>query len=899
MLKNRFLALNASAGSGKTFALAIRYISLLFLEANPSSILTLTFTNKAANEMSGRIGKFLLEIDKDENILNEVIKNTNLSSDYILEQKNKVIEKFLSSDLSIMTIDSFFNKIFKEFCGYLGVDDRYEIKDDDEEILIYKFLLLLDEEDFNKLIYFSFNFEKNINQLIFIFKQLLAKNIEYDFIEFEKDLLNELEKSIIEKAFKIKEFILNSNASNSAKNAVNFNDVKSLLNKGKTWLSKEALEDYKLFKKTNPTHLNQIFYEVKSDLKLYFKYKEIEVLNFLFSIFNRFKEFRFNYKKDLNEFEFFDITNLVYKLFLKYIERDFLYFRLDNKYNHILIDEFQDTSIIQFQILKPLIDELFVSNENKTFFYVGDIKQSIYRFRGGSSELFNYLLKIYPQIKLDSLKYNYRSAQHIVEFVNSLFSKIKNYNYSNQIPKSDIQGYVEVCEFDDFYDLLYKKIQFLIENGIDYSDIAILTWTNDEIVDIYNFLKEKFPSIKILTELTSKLISQNNIQIAINLIKYNYFKEDFYKLNYNLLISNKNLLNEIKQIDLNKDLQTLLIDIGNELKIIDDNYLKFIEISKKYKNIIDFIYNIDKDNSKIVTSKEQGLQILTIFKSKGLEFHSVIVIDKLKKASPNTLPIIIDEEINSHKIYYKMSIREVFDEDYNLVLQNEEKLKEFDKKNIIYVAFTRAVNNLIILKNNQNSNYDVVNLTSFVNGEVVGSSKKNIINNYKKEFKYIDIPEQNILYEVTQKDIYYRYLGIATHFILEIMDNFDENSLNRSILIAQKRFGNILENKDFMNIKSRILNLIKDEEFLYLINDSLIFKEQPIIYKNELKIIDLLIKKDKIYYIIDYKTTLDEKESYKFQVLNYKKIVSNITKQRVFAYIYYLGEKKIEKISID
>ena len=106
----QFLCLKASAGSGKTFALTVRYISLLLQDVNVTSILTLTFTNKAALEMSQRIYSTLKSLGEDDNIMSAISKNTNLSFEQILNKKDEIVKAFISNELSIYTIDKFINK---------------------------------------------------------------------------------------------------------------------------------------------------------------------------------------------------------------------------------------------------------------------------------------------------------------------------------------------------------------------------------------------------------------------------------------------------------------------------------------------------------------------------------------------------------------------------------------------------------------------------------------------------------------------------------------------------------------------------------------------------------------------------------------------------------------------
>jgi len=150
-LIQKYLALKASAGSGKTFALSIRYISLLFLDVNPTSILTLTFTNKAALEMSSRIYQTLLNLGNDKLVLDELQDKTTLTEDKLLEKKQDVLNRFINSELSIYTIDKFVNKILREFSGFIGVSDDFSIDNDDEDLLLYNFLSNLNEREFTLL----------------------------------------------------------------------------------------------------------------------------------------------------------------------------------------------------------------------------------------------------------------------------------------------------------------------------------------------------------------------------------------------------------------------------------------------------------------------------------------------------------------------------------------------------------------------------------------------------------------------------------------------------------------------------------------------------------------------------------------------------------------------------
>lgn len=901
-MKN-YLALKASAGSGKTFALTVRYICLLLLGAKPNEILTLTFTNKAANEMSERIYKTLLTLGDDEAYLNAIENEVNLSKEEILGKKNILIKQFSNANLSIFTIDKFVNKILREFCGYIGISDDFEIKNDDIEKLSYEFLKSLNEKDFQTLIDLSFYEKKKFNSIFELFKTILEKNEDIEVINIDASLIELQKENILKEAFKIKESILScANASNSAKNAVDFQTFEDLF--GRTWLEKETFEDYSYFKKcANESNKND-FFKLKEELSIYYKIRAGFSLNKIFEVYLKFRDFKFEFNKNKNYLEFNDISNLVYDLLSTKIDKDFLYFRLDSNYSHILIDEFQDTSLLQYKILEPLIDEILSGDVTKfkTFFYVGDTKQSIYRFRGGKRELFDYVANTNKILEVEVLNTNYRSCENVINFVNELFLNLPNYEYFKQ-ESVRTNGYVEVVvdttfEEDEKFVNVAKKIEELLQSGVNFNDIAILTYTNDDVLSLYYYLKQKFPSIKISTEMTSKLINQQNVKAVINAIKYIYFKEEIYKENLNAIIGNKLLTTLDLEIILEeKSVQEVIKELSKKLKIIDENIIKLIEVSSSFNNIVDFVYEIDKLEAIMENSESKGLQILTIFKSKGLEFHTVILLDRIKRKNVDKSSLLFDyENLELKNIFYKIKGYENFNEDYKKAIDKEKKLSLEDEINILYVAMTRAKNNMIIFKKEKSSVFDILNMNVCKIGKMINSS--NLVKNIEEKsiISYtplnLGIQEKQIVKEKELKEnhLHSRYFGLATHYCLEMLNNFSFNDLKYTLNLAKTRFSNYLSDKDFTDIENRLAHLINNDFFKFLVTNSVLTSEQSLIYKEELKIIDLLIYKDDTYYILDYKTTKEElDEEHKNQVLYYKEAIKEIFKtSNVKSYLVYL-----------
>lgn len=899
----KYLALKASAGSGKTFALTVRYITLLLLNAKPNEILTLTFTNKAANEMSERIYHTLLNLGNDEAYMNAIIEQSQLSKEEILEQKQAIIWKFVNSDISIFTIDKFINKILREFCGYVQLNDDFVIKQDNSDELLYKFLESLALKEFDSFVEFFLFENKKFNSVFELFKVLIEKNETFTSIEIDKSLIPLLEEEILNMAFKIKAFVMFApGASNSALKSVEFDDFKGLLDKGKTWLTKATASEFSYFKKFANEELEDYFSQIQFELKRYFKVRSNYSLNNLLKLFDTFKNFRTHYIKTKNYLEFNDISNLVYELLQEKVDKEFLYFRLDSQYAHLLIDEFQDTSLLQYKILEPIIQEITSGQgtQFKTFFYVGDTKQSIYRFRGGKRELFDYVSHTNTLIDVEALHTNYRSSQTIVEYVNSLFLALPSYEYYEQHYIKD-GGYVEVVE-DAFEDeekflAIYTKINSLLQEGIHPNDIAILTYTNDDVLSLYTYLQAKFPDIKFSTEMTSKLINQANVKAIIQAIKYLYFKEDIYKVNCNALLGN----DLFQKFEINSDIllckiPELVHTLATTLNVLDENVIALIEAASSYKNVVDFIYEIDALDTPLQNKEQLGIQILTIFKSKGLEFDTVLLLDRIKRKNSDKSSLLFEyDTVNLKNIYYKTPNLENFDEQYKLALEKEKILSQEDEINILYVALTRAKNNLIIFKKAKSSVFEVLNIFPQIIGQLC-IQKQSIKQEQKMEpivFTPINIGKQEQKISKSKTDTTYtlhsKYFGLATHYCLEMMKEFTTQSLEYALMLSKSKFSTYLNESDFNEIKIRIQILIQNTTFQSLILNASCTKEQALMYKNEIKIIDLLVFQENKCYIFDYKTTQDELEEHILQVRHYKKAIKDIVKSdEVNGYIVYL-----------
>jgi exodeoxyribonuclease V beta subunit len=921
-IKNTTLVLKASAGTGKTFALTVRYISLLLLGAKPYEILALTFTNKAALQMNQKIFESLQALGKNQDILDAISVQTNLTNDEILSQKDNLMALMLNDETSIFTIDKFVNKILREFSGYSDISEGFEIRSDDLDMLGALFLKSLDEKSFNSLLEFSHYSQKQFVSLLEMFKLLIVQNEKISYEYMTKEALEGAKELVFKKALIIKEYVFTHEKSTpSAKKAVSFTTIQDILNS--TWATKDEFQGFKSFTKAiQSEYINSVFLELKEAIKTYFYISSNYNLRILDEIFIQFKEFKLNYQKRDNYLEFTDIANLAYKLLSTTLKdnMDFLYFRLDAKYSHILIDEFQDTSLLQYKILKPLIDEIFAGEGTsyKTFFYVGDIKQSIYRFRGGKSDLFDYLVNQYKDdgLVVENLSTNYRSRQNIVEFVNNIFVPLPSYDMVTQSYKKD-GGLVEIIEVEDDFgkDKEYKEILNTVvklqENNIPLENIAILTYTNADVLNILHYLKSNIKNINISTDMTSKLIDVSSVKAIVNYIKYLYFNEEIYKENFNSLLGIQ--LKTKLQINLNlktNNLRDIVYECAKYYDIFDDNVIKFLSIIDIYDDVVDFIYNIHNDETTIVNKNTNGLTILTVFKSKGLEFDTVLLLDRIKAKNSDKSSLLFEyDEVNLKQIHYKIKNKEYFDIDYITALKKEKELVYLDELNILYVALTRAENNLFIFKKRIKPNSKAINIFNLVafsdnsikKGELVISENKN--QNIKEdtkplEYQALSLGSQNIAkrQDDTNYTLYAQYFGIATHYCLEMLIKFDIVNLDRSILQTRARYSNYLDDNDFKKIYVICKNLINHKQFQEQINGYEIVTEQALSYNGEIKILDLMCVKDDEIIIYDYKTTTLQQSNHNTQVLHYQKALNDIfPNHKVSGKLIYLS---LENISI-
>ena len=899
------LAYEASAGSGKTFMLVVRYLSLLFKGAKPSKILALTFTNKAASEMSERIVETLEDL-QNRGELHEIAKVTQMSEEELLGKRKQLLKEFLNSHSKIMTIDSFFTQILRKFSLYASLMPDFTTYNTQHEIkLLQRFLQevsVANKKDV--LIQLSLESKKRVGDIFTLLDQFYIKKEELEPLVFKKQSTKAFELQAIEAMDKLANIISNCKASSATvKKAVvyeNFEDIRQ-----KSWIGRESL-DYRTFSKCFTPEMDIYLKEIQSAILGYNRAKE---QNFFYGL----KELLAIYIKakkalyvDDSELGFADVTMLVYEILHRIKDSEFLYFRLDGEIEHMLLDEFQDTSIIQYEILRPLIEEITSGKgifENGSFFFVGDVKQSIYRFRGGVSALFGEVAK-QNNTQVEKLRVNYRSQKEVVEFVNRAFEK-KIKNYTPQIVKDGAtEGYVEVVENDMLLEECLIQVKRLLELGADENSIAILCATNTDGEEIKNTLSDE--GISVVTETTTKLINQKSVQAVLEYLKYLYFREDIYRYNFFALIEQE--VCEIAYKDINKiSLGSLVKNVIEEYKLFSDEFhlIRFLEAITKYKDIEALLFEYERLDTGAAMRDLEGVRVLTVHKSKGLEYEHVIVLDRLKKAPSARDTIIYEYDgIVLQNIYLRTKGREAIDTQYANALEKERALVHEDNLNTLYVAFTRAKENLFIIKKSEKSSFDILDLECASYGKL---KCRELLKEVKEEPKEFDFEE---LYYGTQSDllalekqeeeeIQAINFGVALHYALEMMESFSLASVDNALNMMLNKYGFVLTQEELEDIALRVSRLMKNKAFLELVRGEC-FREKALRYKNNLRYIDLLVRKeDNSWVIIDYKSSYKHHEEHLKQVRSYIYAVREITGENVGGYLCYILEKEEKLVKVD
>lgn len=1041
--KTSFSIYNASAGSGKTYTLSKEYIKILLKSSSNEAyrkILAITFTNKAVEEMKTRIIFYLLEFSKEEtsdkaaDLLKDVAKETGLSIATIKEKSKVIIKSIIHNytAFDISTIDRFTLKIIKSFSHELNIPLDFDISLETDLLMQEAIETVIskageDEELTKLLLDFSRNKTDDDKNWDITFDLLAASSLLTN--EDSKHELKDYENKTIADFVETKKVIVGQ--------IEKYKKLASALAQESLTLIKDngiAIESFS--RKTFPNHLIKImegnlppsdinkFSEVEQVQinktakdkgliegilpnilqKLQLAYKEYQNV-FLLEAFNKNiyplsllnsinKEFR-KIQTDQNILSISEFNEIINKE-IQNQPAPFIYEKMGDRYRHFFIDEFQDTSVLQWKNLIPLVDNALSSEENGvagTLMLVGDPKQAIYRWRGGKAEQFISLSKEEnPFSNKDKetivLDTNYRSYSQVIDFNNDFFrfisSKLENPDYvdlylnnSHQNKTNKNGGYANISfidtsdnaevneeEEDDDKNTKYLKqtlltIEKVLKNGFQYKDMVLLTRTKSNGVLLANYLTEN--EIPILSSETLLIQNATEVKLIINVLKYinNKFDADakfnmlYYVakylqsseaihdlINHNLHVSEENLKIALEKYDVSIDFNACRKkSLYEVVEIIVSAFIKqkannsyvqyFLDLVlerhiKAQSSIADFIDYWERTGYKKSIPSPDGnnaIKIMTIHKSKGLEFPVVIypfANDNYSKNNRNKLWVPLENKnINFNKVLIdnKKDVLN-YSDDASKIYQEKNQEEILDNINVLYVAFTRAVEQLYVISEIKiNKNGDLPNtLSSNIieylqfnknfnenqleyefgnpikvskNEEVIANLDEIQVVQHKIKTSAIKIAQKEALMWGTIQAEAIEF-GNTLHEILSYIKTSED--VEKAITISLEKG---LINQLQVNIIKEVINLIVNHSELekFYAKDTKIYNETSIIDENKSTFIpDRISIKNNKAYLLDYKTGVP-KESHKHQIEKYETVLEKMGYLVQEKVLVYLGEK--------
>lgn len=819
---NEFKIYNASAGAGKTYTLVREYLSILLTDTNPykfESILAITFTNKAANEMKQRILDKLTEFASDNYTeipdLQNFSRELDLPPEKIHFRAREILSKILHnySRFSVSTIDKFNLRLMKSFAQDLGLSVNFNVEMDLENLL---------EESVNQLFSKIGEDELLTSVLIEIAVDNLRENRSWDitrelisnakglYSDTHLEKLAQLQKYELEEFNRFRKIVYQKVASKKSQLKKIAGDVLDLIRKngispdefsgGKSgvpgFFSKFLNDDFafptathlKNIENTDPdkfsagkasestaASIRNIFPEIRSkfhealkilrDLPLW---ESIQKTIAALSIINEVEKSVETIKEDNNVLLISEFNKLISSNLQKQ-PSGFIYERIGNRFHHYFIDEFQDTSTLQWQNLLPLVENARAGSD--TVMIVGDAKQSIYRWRGGNPEQMLYLIhdKDRQNISVENLPKNWRSYDNIIHFNNKFYQSVAGSlptdGYKNLYLEGNAQetndkkgGYVQLNFIEkknnetEFYqeqtlNQIWENMNSILRQGFQYGEITILHRTNAHGKLIAEFLSRK--SIPVISAESLLVANSNEIQLIELFFKTISNEEDLVskakfliKLHELGHIQAEDITTEIQSV-LNENLSFLrsyLLDHGTDINFIfepslslydfTENVVRSFDLGKKttadgsrgtayIQYFMDFVleystqneYNLprfleywEEKKGKLSISMPEGINavnLMTIHKSKGLEFPVVILPfadwgEKIQR--PQFWVPVQNEELPFEEFFVDaFGNLENVSPEIARIIEKERNEFELDNLNILYVATTRAVEQLYII----------------------------------------------------------------------------------------------------------------------------------------------------------------------------------------------------------
>ncbi len=805
----------ASAGSGKTYTLALEYIRELLINRSDYShrhVLAVTFTKDATGEMKDRILSELYGLafacEDSVNFRRSLSKALTeagrpMSEDEIQQKSKMVLQAILHdySQLHVTTIDSFFQKVLRNLARELGKGSRFNLEMNNTKILSEAVRSLIEQANENQqlldwlMAYIEGRLDEGshwrVDREIMDFSRCIFNEFFQEHEQVLKDQLDGNPKiftELWEQHAKIqsdcKAFFRQTHTEIEQLLQLHDLDVSDFSYKGTTISFFKKLSDGEYAKAelnktieaclTDPEKWTAGKHKRKEDIVGLATANLIPLLNQTLDVFRKFNTSRM-ISQNIHQLGLIgDITNEISRqnaennrfmlsdtaLFLNKMIDDsdtpFIYEKIGAEIKHVMIDEFQDTSRLQWKNFKSLLSEIIANNRFSLI--VGDVKQSIYRWRNGDWNILNGIENELP-VHLKLLNFNYRSERQVIDFNNHFFTHAaqllnEKYQYHfgsvidspfltsydpadvvQQTKKEKDSGYVSVDFIPDksedakyetlVLDKLLEQIRNLQQQGVAASQICILTRTNKSIIKIAEYLsaqKESCPELaseyflNIVSDEAFQLNSSPALRIIIEALRVltepdNPVARARLEFYLKESVGNKHLdspeaLSRLPLLELTGhlyryfDLKKIAGQSSYMFSFYDavGNYLR--ENPSDLYAFLSFWEDELQFKSIPAGTSIEGIRAMTIHRSKGLQFHTVLLPFCDWDLYPEKNPVVwcgpksglYDLELLPVKYTQKMADTVFLDE-----YKKETGQSWMDNLNVLYVAFTRAEHNLLIL----------------------------------------------------------------------------------------------------------------------------------------------------------------------------------------------------------
>ena len=1054
MENKNFTVYKSSAGSGKTFTLVKEYLKLALSDkSNPPQkyrhILAITFTNKAAAEMKERIVNMLKEVSQKDSskisagaktMLGQITEETKIPVHEISAKAENVLHAILHnySDFAIGTIDAFIHKIIRTFAHDLQIPLNFEIEMDNDKLLEEIIDLLVsrigtDEKLTKALVDFTENktddekswhiendlknFARNLLEEDGIFHLGKLKELSLDdFEEIRKAIIiqqKNFETEVLKHAVKGNELIKKNNLTHNSffqtRNGISawFEKLTSErfdVITPNSYVTKTIYENKWAAGKATESDINSIE-EIKDELTDLFlqiqnikekKYADYVLFGLIYrniyplAVLNEIEKLLTEHKKENNILHISEFNRIISKIVMSQ-PVPFIYERLGEKYNHYLLDEFQDTSVLQWHNLLPLLDNALA--ENNFNMLVGDGKQAIYRWRGGEVEQFaklpellnkrdNVILHEREQslknhFSEKTLSGNYRSKAEVVDFNNKFFRFVADSfdDDFKSIYKSVEQEYdeknnggfvsVEFVEKDetDFDEKISARtiehIRSLEKENYSLGDISILVRSNSEGSFLANELSAN--GIKVVSSESLLLKFSDEINFILSFLKYINEPSDPVSraaiLQY--LISTKKLpVKEFSQLStfanessnsefreyLKKNnflLHTYflaklpLYELCEEtirifkLNESGNSYLQFFldEVAqytiKKNNNLSEFLewWNERKEKASLVISEGMNaVNIMTIHKSKGLEFPVVIMPYanwKKDKGAKNMWVDLNKPEIKKLKSAIVPVTEQMSKTEFADLYAQEKNKALLDNFNVLYVGMTRAIERLYVITTPPSAQKDLSKIfIDFLKQNELWSDDKSVYEfgnkkayaggkNKKGNYHILEKINSNdwrekIKIRINSADIWEtdeikekKERGILLHYALsKIKTSADVDSAIQKMISE-----GLIKQEESNALLSKIKSLISKPEISDFFSESAEIKTETDIIQpngNTLRP-DRVLVKNKNVSVIDFKTG-KKSEKHAQQLSEYADLLLIMGYEKVESYLIYTEDEHIERV---